>query len=29
MFQKNWVWENFREDYTTPAFMGTILGTNW
>ena len=33
-FEKNyWVWENVREDYTTPALfaeiMGTILGTNF
>ena len=26
----NWVWENFREDYTTPAlFAPGIMGTIW
>ena len=26
--KKNWVWENFREDYTTPALFAGIMGTN-
>ena len=32
VLKNNWVWENFREDYTTPALFGVdyghYLGTN-
>ena len=27
--KSNWVWENFREDYTTPALCSGIMGTIW
>ena len=27
--KKNWVWENFREDYTTLALFAGIKGTIW
>ena len=27
--KNNWVWKNFREDYTTPALFGGIMVSIW
>ena len=29
VLKNNWVWENLREDYTTPALFAGIMGTIW